>query len=66
MDLQLSSRKAGKAFKIAGKSARHAILVGDNEVESGTFAVKRLADGVQSEVGLDGLVACVLGEGVAP
>jgi histidyl-tRNA synthetase len=50
--------KFGKALGLADKlGAKHAVIIGDNEILAGKFTVKRLADAVQKRLGEAELVA---------
>jgi histidyl-tRNA synthetase len=44
--------KFGKSLGLADRlKARHAVIVGDDELAAGTFTVKRLSDGTQQKLG---------------
>jgi histidyl-tRNA synthetase len=50
--------KFGKALGLADKlGAKHAVIIGENEIASGKFTVKRLADAVQKRLSEAELVA---------
>ncbi len=50
--------KFGKALGLADKlGARHAVIIGENEIAAGKFTVKRLADAVQKSLSEADLVA---------
>ncbi len=43
--------KFGKALNLASRlGARHAVILGEDELTSGQFTVKRLADGEQQKL----------------
>jgi len=50
------SFKIGKSFGIADKLARHIVLLGEDEVATGTATVKTFATGEQVKVDRDGLI----------
>jgi len=50
--------KFKKALGLADRlGARHAIIIGEDELAAGVFTVKRLADGSQQKLGESELVA---------
>jgi histidyl-tRNA synthetase len=54
--------KFGKALGLADKlGAKHAVIIGENEIAAGKFTVKRLADAVQKSLSEEELVAEVKG-----
>jgi len=58
------SFKLKKSLETASKTgARFALIVGENEVNSGQFALKNLATGEQVNVARAEIVACVKGRG---
>jgi len=66
VELPPGEMKFGKALGLADKlGARYALIIGDDEVASGQFTVKRLEDGEQKKLGERELVA-YLKAGEAP
>lgn len=58
VDVSDESFRLKKSFEISEKlGATFAIIVGENEVQAGAFAVKNLKDGEQTTVSLEGLLA---------
>ena len=56
-DLGDESFRLKKSFEAAEKAgARYIVIVGENEVKSGAFAVKELAGGQQEQIAREGLV----------
>jgi histidyl-tRNA synthetase len=52
VELPAIEMKFGKSLGLADRlKARHAIIIGDDELAAGTFTVKRLADGSQQKLG---------------
>jgi histidyl-tRNA synthetase len=50
--------KFRKALSLADRlGARHAIIIGEDELASGAFTIKRLADGTQQKLGESELLA---------
>ena len=50
VELPPEEMKFGKSLGLADKlGARYAVIIGEDEVASGTFTVKRLADGEQKK-----------------
>ena len=56
------SFKIGKSFTAADRVARHVVLLGEDEVESGVYTVKTFSSGEQKKVERDRLVATLRGE----
>ena len=50
-----------KSFEAADKVARAVVIVGEDEVLSGVWTVKRFSDGMQEKMGAEGLVAFLRG-----
>ncbi len=60
--LEFEERKMKKAMAQASKSnARYALIIGDDEVASGSYALKNLATGEQEPLGFDGVVTKLAG-----
>ncbi|MBZ5641237.1 MAG: histidine--tRNA ligase [Acidobacteriia bacterium] len=52
VELPAAEMKFGKSLGLADRlKARHAVILGDNELAAGVVAVKRLADGSQQKLG---------------
>ncbi len=52
VELPAAEMKFGKSLGLADRlKARHAVIIGDDELAAGVFAVKRLADGTQQKLG---------------
>ncbi len=63
VDVDLESRAFSAQMKAAGKSGAHwMVLVGEDEWKRGQVALKDLADGTQSTVGLEELHAALRGK----
>ncbi|HXN23146.1 MAG TPA: histidine--tRNA ligase [Candidatus Dormibacteraeota bacterium] len=63
VELPAGDAKLGKSLGLADKlGARYAVIVGENEVASAEFVVKRLADAEQKKVREGELVAAVSGK----
>jgi histidyl-tRNA synthetase len=59
-------RPLGAQMKAANRSgARFAVIVGERETRAGTVTLRRLSDGFQEELGLDGALTRVLTPGEA-
>ena len=51
VELPAAEMKFGKSLGLADRlKARHAVIIGDDELAAGVFAVKRLADGTQQKL----------------
>ena len=51
VELAAVEMKFGKALNLADRlKARHAVILGEDEVASGVLTVKRLADGTQQKL----------------
>ena len=58
VELPSEEMKFKKALGLADRlGARHAIIIGEDELAAGVFTVKRLADGSQQKLGESELVA---------
>jgi histidyl-tRNA synthetase len=56
--MDFEDRKMKKAMAVASKSrARHALIIGENEVASGNYGLKNLATGEQESLALDELLS---------
>jgi len=56
VEIELRSRKIGKSMGWADSlNAKFALIVGPNDLEAGKCSIRRLSDGEQSEVSLDGI-----------
>jgi histidyl-tRNA synthetase len=63
VELPAGDAKLGKSLGLAGRlGARYAVIVGENEVASAEFVVKRMADAEQKNVREGELVAAVSGK----
>ena len=61
-ELPAEEMKLKKALGLASKlGAKYAVIIGENEVATGKFALKRLADGQQESLGEDEVVARLKG-----
>jgi histidyl-tRNA synthetase len=61
--LEFEERKMKKAMAQASKSnARYALIIGDDEVASGSYALKNLATSEQESLGFDDIVAKLAGQ----
>lgn len=49
-DFDLQNRKFGKQFEKAGKIAKNAVVIGEDEVKGGYYSVKNLITGEQKQV----------------
>jgi histidyl-tRNA synthetase len=57
VEVPAEEMKFKKSFGLADKlCARYALIIGENEIAEGKYALKRLADGVQEKVGAEELV----------
>jgi len=55
-----AERKMKKAMSMASEAgARYAVIVGDNEIESGMYACKNLSTGEQKQLALDSIISLV-------
>jgi len=55
--------KFRKALDLANRlGARHALIIGENEIAAGRYGLKRLADGVQNELTEGEIVQVLQGE----
>ena len=52
VDIVFADKKLGDKIKFAGKTADYLVVIGDNEVETGTFMVKDLATGETTNSGI--------------
>ncbi len=65
VELPAVDMKFGKSLGIADRlKARHAVIVGDDELAAGVFTVKRLADGTQQKLAEQDLISYLRGERV--
>jgi len=61
VELPPVAMKFGKALNLASRlGARHAVIIGEDELASGQFTVKRLADGEQKKLSGSDLLAYLL------
>jgi histidyl-tRNA synthetase len=50
VELPATEMKFGKSLSLADRlKARHAVILGEDEIAAGVFTVKRLADGTQQK-----------------
>ena len=65
VELPAVELKFGKSLGLADRlKARHAVIVGDDELAAGVFTVKRLADGTQQKLAEQDLISYLRGERV--
>ncbi len=58
VEMELTGKGIGKALKKAASTgSKTAIIVGENEVESGRYTVKLLSTGEQREIDMEGLIS---------
>ena len=65
VELPAVEMKFGKSLGLADRlKARHAVIVGEDELAAGVFTVKRLADGTQQKLAEQELISYLRGERV--
>lgn len=58
-----ASRSVKAQFKYAGKAgARYVVVIGSNELESGEYTVKNMADSTSETVRAEDVVSCLIGK----
>ena len=63
VELPAVEMKFGKALSLADRlKARHAVILGEDEVAAGVVTVKRLADGTQQKLSEPDLVSYLRGK----
>jgi histidyl-tRNA synthetase len=57
------SRSLKSSLRLANKlKAQFVLIVGETEIQSGQYSLKRMSDGVQTELSLDEIIKTVLAD----